>query len=205
MRVSRGYETTLIDRDERRVASIALVPTEARKGRAEELLFKWLRASEVVDLTELTLMREVELADVLAAMFRLGGSPKGDPEGLLRYARYFAERRRAERPDIAEIAQFPVYVTTAPVVPYEASPLGSESLESIAERASSAAPGVTGTGIALAAVGPSPLLLIAAPACIVLVKVALELGDGLGEWVREQVRRWTGEGRGFDGERDSAP
>ncbi|GAC1464484.1 MAG: hypothetical protein NVSMB70_10510 [Chamaesiphon sp.] len=80
-----------------------------------------------------------------------------------------------------DLIEFTEYVAYAKVIPFEASPLGSESLATIAATAS---PLAIGAFLGFTAVGAGPLLFLAVPAGIIICYVA----QGVGEGVRERVQ-----------------
>lgn len=79
---------------------------------------------------------------------------------------------------IDELLEFSTYVANARVVPFEGSPLGAESLSSIAAAAKAGAVGL-GATIGYMAAGPTPLLLITVPLGIVLCGASISFAKWL--------------------------
>lgn len=83
-------------------------------------------------------------------------------------------------------SQFAQYLTFAPIVPFEQSPLGAQSIAEAVTKAG-------GMGTAGVAVGvfatTEPSLLITVPAGIIVCKAASHVGDGVGIGLRTQIVR----------------
>jgi hypothetical protein len=100
------------------------------------------------------------------------------------------DRLPAFQADHGAVLRFSEYVTFAPVVPFEHSPLGGEALAKLLTRASGAGIGA-GIGIMVAG-GPTPLLLITVPAGMIICGSAKGIADGLEEGLRYRVRHLMG-------------
>ena len=79
-----------------------------------------------------------------------------------------------------------LYVMSAPVIPFEHSPLGGESLGSLLTAATGAGLGAVA---AYVVVGHSPILLILAPGGMILFGAAAGIAKGLESGLKERIER----------------
>lgn len=115
---------------------------------------------------------------------------RDDAEEARQHFDLVRERLPAFVDDHAAVLQFSEYLTFAPIVPFEHSPLGGEALAKLLTRASGAGIGA-GIGIMVAG-GPTPLLLVTVPAGMIICGSAKGIADGLEEGLRHRVRRLMG-------------
>ena len=88
--------------------------------------------------------------------------------------------------DVLELAR---EMTYAPMVPFEMSPFGLESLLAIVAKGS----GVTiGAGVGIVAAGPTPLLLITVPAGMIIGGAAFGVGQALQVGLRSRLLKLMG-------------
>lgn len=88
--------------------------------------------------------------------------------------------------DVVSLAE---QMTTEPMVPFEASPLGAESLLAVIGKGSGPA---IGAAVAVAAFGATPLLLVAVPAGMIVGGAALGVGEALQLGLRNRLLRLMG-------------
>ncbi|QGZ59107.1 hypothetical protein [Paraburkholderia acidiphila] len=121
--------------------------------------------------------------DAPQELYEIADDPSVEAEKASFLARSLRESG-SERLTAAQ-RQFATYLTEAPIVPFEQSPLEPTSLLGIVTR-------VSGTGIGayigFVVVGSSPLLLITVPAGMVICGAASGLAHGLEDGLRNRIR-----------------
>ncbi len=182
------YETTVVDPASGSAASFITVPARSLP-RAQAPPIKWVAVH--LGLERFTLMQRVEAWTLPFLMDGLlGRFPLDYVEGHLELPRHMWGESapwlgpRGPTPFAQEL-------TFAPVVPFEASPLGGKAIAEIV----TAAGGSAGGAVGFAATG-EPLLLIVVPAGIVLcgaattlVKIMDRAGDVLAEELMDRGLR----------------
>jgi hypothetical protein len=146
MEIFQTYETTIFSRDLDLGATVLVIPARSlRGGITPNLHF----AAE----------------SLFAAQLDPYGSERSyiDPQ---QFASMLSQPMAAR--DAAETLAFASYVLTARIIPFESSPLGAESLASIAASSVKAGTVTLGATVGYIAAGSTPFLLITVPLGIIL-------------------------------------
>jgi hypothetical protein len=188
MYITQIYETTVVDRNSDSTGRYMVVP---RRAFADS---SWLPSSQHVtqkegqilfyDLVDELTDAEPQMIDTSHLVFAVAtclaaSTPQGlDEFGKLRAFEAIPQDLFEDQIKFAEL------LALAPVVPFENSPLGLDSIGSIITRTSGVGLGAY-AGFVVA--GNSPLLLIAVPAGMVIFGAASGVANALEQGLRERV------------------
>jgi len=173
------YETTVYNRDTGRAFGFATAPARSFPERETPTMD---RLVELGDLPDAIRIRPVEAWNL---PFLLDAALGRFPDFPYEFHFYFdplesARPRRTPSP-------FAQHLAYAPIIPFEASPLGGKSLAEVLTTAG------TGTGAVVGAYAmQEPLVLVAVPAGIIVCKAASHVGDGIGIALRTLILRLVG-------------
>jgi hypothetical protein len=186
MTITRFYEVTIADdTNPNLLAHVFSVPTQSLGDgylpeRPDVFLLEDLGVDDLIPI------QPGNLVPALAVCFE-------EPQDSLRLLRpydYFQRRMRFSESISPDYLAFAEYITLAPLVPFEQSPLTGVSLGTIFATGSI---GVIGASLGLVlAGGPTPLLFITVPAGLIVCGAAMGVAEGLQQGLRRRLTRAIG-------------
>lgn len=176
----RIYSSVVIEQSGRFAAEVEVAPAATLAGRSPDSVFNQAMASGDITPWRASYGRLTPnlLAKALTVLLLNGESTAaGDPASILTsLEQSLYDDRQALSDEQAET--FVRYLLTAPVVPFERSPLGPESLAAL-----------TSAGFAtLALIADKPIVWIQAAGALVIVKVISKWGSAVGDVGEEAIR-----------------
>jgi len=185
MNITQIYETTVFDRESKIAADFIVVP---RKAFRDQGRLPPLEPSDTNDEIE----QLNEIARVLGAEVVRVLSPS-DVRSAMQFCLEQAWEYRHVRSTAwrgisrSRIEPFAAILADEPVVPFEQSPLSSDSFAAILGKASNAG---LATSVGLLMVGHTPLLALVVPAGMIIFGAASGVASGLHEGLRLRVLEW---------------
>ncbi len=165
------YETTIIDSSDYLSATFFVIPARSLRSDGHNPYdLQGVAAFLSAEVRhETTFIDPNEFVQVLVPKHRIESESPGQP---------------INRPNHMDLA-FANYVANARVVPFERSPLGAESLSSIAASSVKAGTITLGATVGYLSAGPTPFLLVAVPLGIVLCGASVSMA----KWLEENRNR----------------